>query len=133
MTTKCEFQTQNGCADGGCIPHRNNECCMGCATVRCAHRCEQSKSRVLYADSTVFLKANGYAQVPTREEIEQHYTEVCRLDGTPDEIFAELNEYPTKYIRQLPPGVNHTSMSVGDIISTGESLILCKSVGWEAL
>ncbi|MBA7591621.1 hypothetical protein ES708_33781 [subsurface metagenome] len=50
---------------------------------------------------------------------------------TPEDIFAKFNIFPGP--ARLPPGIHHTSMSLGDIVALNDNFYLCMPVGWEKL
>ena len=52
-------------------------------------------------------------------------------ETTPDDIFRKFNLIRTPL--RLPPGVNHTSMSVGDIVALGDEFYICMPFGWDKL
>ena len=52
-------------------------------------------------------------------------------DTTPDDIFRKFNALPVPV--RLPPGIFHTSMSVGDAVQLGDDFYVCKPVGWEKI
>ena len=72
---------------------------------------------------------------PTPEEVETEYKLFWRgevpEDTTPNDIFAKFNLIEGRI--RLPPGIHHTSMSVGDIVELGGQFYLCMPIGWEKL
>jgi len=96
------------------------------------------KCRVYYWKDPKYLMTGiditGFVvPMPTREDIERDYVlfwegEVPD-DTTPDAIFLKFNALPVPV--RLPPGIRHTSMSVGDAVQLGDNLYVCKPVGWE--
>lgn len=52
-------------------------------------------------------------------------------DTTPEDIFLKFNALRVPI--RLPPGIKHTSMSVGDVVRLGDTYYTCKPVGWEKL
>jgi len=78
------------------------------------------------------MKMLGFDQpLPTLETLKTEYAKVCEINKSRDEIFAELNYNPRKYIEYpLPSGILHTSMSVGDVVKDGNILYACSVVGW---
>lgn len=78
--------------------------------------------------------------IPSPSEIETQYVKVADYEVvedcvTPDDIFSIMNLEPetcfdrTAYDR----GVEHTSMSVGDIVMLDSEAHLCLPVGWHKL
>jgi hypothetical protein len=82
---------------------------------------------------------------PQLQEINNSHMPICRIRIAPDVdvtealdfIFAELNYKPGKYVTQctiaLLGDCAHTSMSVGDVVKTGNDWYVCRSAGWEKL
>ena len=72
----------------------------------------------------------------TEKDIKEKYAKVCELPESAkvDFIFEELNLNPRQYIKYpLPKGIEHTSMSVGDLVKFGNTVYLCEMVGWKKL
>jgi len=80
------------------------------------------------------------AAIPTREQFETDYVEVANLGGMayitdPERIWQMLNLEPEKYFRKdaYKEGVNHTSMSVGDIVMIDKKYYIALSIGFVVL
>ena len=96
------------------------------------------KARVYYWKDPKYLMTGmgvpGFlVPKPTREDIERDFElfwqgEVAD-DTTPEDIFVKFNALPVPV--RLPPGIKHTSMSVGDVVSLGAHFYVCMPVGWE--
>lgn len=85
----------------------------------------KAKSPFLYLGSTFLL--------PTTGDLAQHYARVCR---TPDKelqaIYFMMNNTPTDWIVKLPDEVDHTALSVGDVIyiEGDHTYHICLPHGW---
>jgi len=98
------------------------------------------KARVYYWKDpkylmTGFAPAGFIVPKPTIEDIRRDFKlfwegEVAD-DTTPEDIFAKFNALPVPV--RLPPGIKHTSMSVGDVVKLGDDFYVCMPVGWEKL
>ena len=66
----------------------------------------------------------------TLAQLAENYELVLKVtmpEGTlPDRIFMMYQDRPLS----LPPGVKHTSMSVGDIVVLGRKVCICCTCGW---
>lgn len=93
------------------------------------------QARVYYWKDPKYLLTGFTVSKPTIEDIKRDYQlfwkgEVAD-DTTPGDIFLKFNALPIPV--RLPPGIKHTSMSVGDIVELGDSSYVCMPVGWEKL
>lgn len=72
---------------------------------------------------------------PTRETLEEDYelfwSGEVPDDTSPDDIFAKFNLIEGRV--RLPPGIKHTSMSVGDIVQLDDQFYICMPIGWMKL
>lgn len=72
---------------------------------------------------------------PTPEEVEREYklfwSGEVPDDTSPDDIFVKFNLIEGRV--RLPPGIKHTSMSVGDIVQLNDQFYICMPLGWEKL
>jgi hypothetical protein len=88
------------------------------------------KAIIYYQKHPNFLMSRDEAAKLTLADIENNYGKVAEIDvsanACPDDIFLF---YQDKTI-PLPAGVNHSSMSVGDIVVIGSTLHVCLDVDW---
>jgi hypothetical protein len=96
-----------------------------------------SKVKIFYAgkDCPYRFRANeGF--VPSASEIETQYVQVADYETgdrpTPDDIFADMNIEPENHFdpSAYDMGVQHTSMSVGDIVIIDDIGHICLPAGW---
>ena len=75
-------------------------------------------------------------QAPDDHQLAKRYALVLAYDfpdvqvQDPDDIFCLLNVEPERWVLPLPPGVLHTSMSVGDVVEMRGVRYLCLMGGW---
>lgn len=72
---------------------------------------------------------------PTPEKLAEDYEVFWEGEvpdnTTPDDIFVKFNLIEGRI--RLPPGIGHTSMSVGDIVQLNDNYYVCMPLGWQKL
>lgn len=95
------------------------------------------KCRVFYWKDPKYLLLGLTPGVgkPTPDIIETDYKVIWQGEvtdaTTPEDIFLKFNALPVPF--RLPPGIRHTSMSIGDVIQLGEQYYVCMPIGWERI
>ncbi len=88
------------------------------------------KAILYYQKNPSFLMSREEAARLTIADLENNYGRVLEIDvpaGTcPDSIFSTYQDRPIP----LPPGVRHSSVSVGDVVVIGSALHVCLMTGW---
>jgi hypothetical protein len=96
-----------------------------------------SKVKIFYAGEGCpfrFRADKGF--VPSPSEIETQYVQVADFETgeapTPDDIYADMNIEPENHFdpSAYEKGVQHTSMSIGDIVIIDETGHVCLPGGW---
>ena len=96
-----------------------------------------AKVKIFYAGKDCpyrFMANKGF--VPSALEIETQYVQVADYETgdrpTPDDIFADMNIEPENHFdpSAYDRGVQHTSMSVGDIVIIDDTGNVCLPGGW---
>ena len=90
----------------------------------------------VYYTKSMFFHAAILGAIPDKKQFPADYALVAEINGpdaTPEYAFYLLNDEPEKYIKTLPAGVSHTSMSVGDIVEINGVYSICQPVGWQVL
>ena len=102
------------------------------------------KAKVVYSINPKWFLADE-DNIPSLIDVMCDYRLVAEMEVPSEEsmetarewVFAELNYNPEKWIPVLPDRVNHTSMSVGDIVYLEDGkerhAYLCIPVGWKEL
>lgn len=71
--------------------------------------------------------------MPTQKDIPKNYKVIWQGDvpenTTRDELFERFNFLPVPF--RLPPGIKHTSMSIGDIVQLDDIFYICMPLGWK--
>jgi hypothetical protein len=96
-----------------------------------------SKVMIFYAGKDCPYRFRAHKDfVPSASEIETQYVQVADFETgdcpTPDDIFADMNIEPEKFfdLSSYEKGVQHTSMSVGDIVIIDRTGHVCLPRGW---
>ena len=91
--------------------------------------------KVFYTNSEFFHQAILGA-IPDETQFPAEYALVAEIDepdAVPEDAFYLLNVEPETYIKTLPDGICHTSMSVGDIVEINGVYSICLPIGWQEL
>ncbi len=89
--------------------------------------------QLYYAKHPNFLMDQQDAGKLTLADLAQNYELMVKApwpnDTTPDDVFAYYQDRAIP----LPPDIEHTSMSVGDIVLLGRNVFICCICGWYAV